>query len=783
MTIYGELTYFEALGMRISSADVSKMPSLEKLSLSMNELTELDLSGNTNLTYLEVDENQLAELDLANSPKLRLLEASYNPIPELPQIHADAPLEVLSMSFAELRDVDVTPFAQLRELFFAGNTIRTIDLRSNKQLQLLSLSTNELSKIDLWANGELTTLIVDGNKLTQLDISPLTKLQSLFCEENELETLDLTHCPLLNDLSCNGNKLTALDFSKTPRLTELFCFQNDIKGDAIQQMIKTIPDISNQIPDGTGLSDTYGKLFIVDITTEGDRENEITKSQVRDLLLKGWYVLDYGTIEAYEGIEDKTPTPSRISMKTGIPTGGRLKLRISADGPVELQGLKGELVYDQWCAYEITGEDIVLEGNITRFDCSDNGSESIIGVTELDVSRCPGLVSLSAWGNNLTSLDLQANQKIRFVDVTLNQLTSLKLNHNELLEELICNSNQLTGLNAMGCDSLLYFECSNNGASFTTLNLSGCLLLQSLKCDQNGLTHLDVSSCSQLDELMCRKNKLTSLDLRSCALLSKLYCTRNNLEQIDLSTCESLVALDCGENNLSSLDLSGNPMLRELFCEKNKLQRLDLSQNADLKKAFCNWNKLSQLILGDNAQLSTLGCADNELTKIDLSGCTSLKSISCQRNKIKGEMMTDLIKSLPDRTKMEEHGSLVVVGDRPDQDGNVCTEDQVKQASTKAWDVLYQDANGERHPYEGSVGIERIADKPTYTLSPNPVEDMLYIRGAKPHTAVTLFAVDGSIIETRLTDAQGDATFDLSLQPTGQYILLMEQETSVILKK
>ncbi len=93
--------------------------------------------------------------------------------------------------------------------------------------------------------------------------------------------------------------------------------------------------------------------------------------------------------------------------------------------------------------------------------------------------------------NNKNIADLTGIEK--FVNVTnlscgQNQLTTLNISSNKRVKTLFCHANQLTSL---------------------VLNDS----IEKMYCDQNQLTSLDLSTNIFLKEFSCRDNKLTSLNL------------------------------------------------------------------------------------------------------------------------------------------------------------------------------------------------------------------------------------------------------------------------------
>lgn len=136
--------------------------------------------------------------------------------------------------------------------------------------------------------------------------------------------------------------------------------------------------------------------------------------------------------------------------------------------------------------------------------------------------------------SNLTGIEAFVN--ITSLDCGGNQLTSLNLNANTKLTEIAVASNSLT-----------------------SLNVSNCTALQRLYCEGNKLTNLNVSSNLALTILSCHTNQLTSLGLANNIALTELLVHNNKLAGLDLKVNKNLTSINCGINQLISLNLkNGN---------------------------------------------------------------------------------------------------------------------------------------------------------------------------------------------------------------------------------
>ena len=355
---------------------------------------------------------------------------------------------------------------------------------------------------------------------------------------------------------------------------------------------------------------------------------------------------------------------------------------------------------------------------LKSLDCSHNK------LTELDLSECPGLVTVNCASNNLaslnvsknallTSLDCSRNSPLTELDVSQNTaltslecsycaLTMLDVSQNTALTSLSCKGNKMTMLDMSPNTNLTSLNCGSNksltmldvsqNAALKSLSCEWCNLselylpkgtaLTSLSCQYNKLTTLDVSGLSALPSIDCKNNALTSIDISGCTALRSLDCSNNNMTTLNIIGNPGLTSLNCSSNKLTSLDMSGWTALTSLNCGSNQLTALDVSMNTALTTLQCGSNQLTSLGLSNNTALYKLECNNNKLTRLDVSQCANLHALYCQRNQIKDAAMDALVESLPALT-----GDLFVISTEEDwpREQNVITTTQVAAAKAKGW--------------------------------------------------------------------------------------------------
>ena len=103
---------------------------------------------------------------------------TLNPLSNI-DLSENTALRVLELTSCELTSLDVSRNLELRELNCGRNLLTGLDVSANLQLTRLILNNNLISHLDLSSNGSLEAMISCGNRLTKLDISMLPHLQMI----------------------------------------------------------------------------------------------------------------------------------------------------------------------------------------------------------------------------------------------------------------------------------------------------------------------------------------------------------------------------------------------------------------------------------------------------------------------------------------------------------------------------------------------------------------------------------------------------------------------------
>ena len=194
-------------------------------------------------------------------------------------------------------------------------------------------------------------------------------------------------------------------------------------------------------------------------------------------------------------------------------------------------------------------------------------------VTTLDLSNKPNLKIVDLAQNNLTNLNIVANNIIEILTLSGNDLTSFNKTLFTNLNKLDLSWNKLNGLDVSSMTTLTELNCDNASTSFTY-----------------DFTTLNVQGCTNLFKLICSRNVLTTLNLNDLNNLSYLDCYGNDdifsntgLQTISLKNCVNLKNVIVNSNPyLTQLDLSCSNNYNEIRVQQcDNLQRINLKNGAN----------------------------------------------------------------------------------------------------------------------------------------------------------------------------------------------------------
>ena len=613
--------------LEVNSKGISNMKGVEyfteltRLSCYGNNLTSIDVSSNTKLTYLNVYDNKLIAINgLANCAVLEQLYLHYN----------------------QLTSLSIYNHSALRTLWMHNNpNLTTLTCYRNALTNFTVNGCTALESLKCYENASLSTIqgLADCTALTYLDcedcaisdlsaLSGMSGLQTLLARNNLLTTLDVSYKSdlvrlrvsgntRLTDLKCYNCDLNSLDVTNCTALSSLKCYFN-YSLDGISGL-SSCTALTYLDCEDCAITSLPGVNNLTNLETLWCRNNQITTLEVT---------------------QKSNLHYLRVSGNTGLT-----KLNCRKNALTNLDVTNCTALEDLDCCENASLTTIT--GLATCTALTYFSAEYCALSSSLDMTFCPGLLTLYCYHNNLTALNVTGLSKLQILNCMQNEdlteitgitdclqltyvecsdcsLTSLILDNANHLQELRCMNNYLTSLSIMSKHDL------------TKLYASGNSLLEVLMCNDCALTELEINDCPQLYYLDCTSNQLTSLSTTSNPRLNYFLCGNNQISDLNLRYNSELLYLWCYYNELTSLDLSrifGDFL--SLDCRYNHIAgTIDVSRFTDLRQLAISDNEISQVFLDNHSSLTDIWAENNQLTSIDVSGCSALQSLRLTNNQL-----------------------------------------------------------------------------------------------------------------------------------------------------
>lgn len=448
---------------------------------------------------------------------------------------------VSSKNISSLKGIEY--FTSLRKLVCDGNSLTSLDLRSNKSLTELRCQNNQLNSLNVSGLKNLQTLLCSGNKLTSLDLSTCTNLALLYCENNQLSSLKM-----------QGGS-TKLSYA------EVYCFGNKLSGSNMTTFVNSLPT-----------SETVGRLRVK--KNEASTGNQITTAQVQTATGKNFDVQIWDSSKQdWVSHSDSHPDAYVITVYDGA-TLSALDLQILTEMMAFVQPLMIGSLSESDNVYSF----LPWANPVYGFQCNKNTRKCGIFPSGTNAGYLYGTFA----GNFILPVSSYYFM-YQYLGTILKDYPTV-----ELRIEVAINSNTFPDTNfrtwvSNNCDT------DKNGR----LTKSELAQVTSMNVSNKNISNLKgIEYFWELTSLNCSGNKLTSLDLMWQASLEELYCQNNQLQSLNISQCKKLEYLYCNSNKLTSLSLSNNTALKNLQCQNNLLSSLSVTNNTALVRIMCYGNKI-----------------------------------------------------------------------------------------------------------------------------------------------------------------------------------------------
>ena len=251
----------------LKTVTLSNNPKLFRLNLNPKTITKLILNNNvlttdgitglselTELQYLNLNNNSLTSLNVFALTKLQTLyvdnqkDSNNNKTLKTAILPNSNSLITLSVKNNALSELDLSKYANLKNLYTRSSTIQKLDLRYNRNLETMDISSQELNDLILRNVKSITSeklkSIIEGapnlqvltlqnnDNLTDISISNSNLQKIYFEDQKNLKTVTLSNNPKLyrvsldkaksiNKLVLNNNGITTDGITGLNVLTDL----------------------------------------------------------------------------------------------------------------------------------------------------------------------------------------------------------------------------------------------------------------------------------------------------------------------------------------------------------------------------------------------------------------------------------------------------------------------------------------------------------------------------------------------------------------------------------
>jgi len=215
------LKILDANSICVSNFNLTGLTSLEYLSCTYNGLSALDVSQSTGLKILNCGYNNLVSLTISGFPDLEQLICESNPSMSSFNISSLPSLAFLDVTLTNIGNLNLTSFTSLTSVVCTLANLNSLQVSNLPNLNSLLCAGNSLSNLDLGSMPALQVLQCGGNLFTTLDLSETPNINSIECSSSLIPYLDLSSLTNLYDFRSYSGQFEELDFSSNPNLSLL----------------------------------------------------------------------------------------------------------------------------------------------------------------------------------------------------------------------------------------------------------------------------------------------------------------------------------------------------------------------------------------------------------------------------------------------------------------------------------------------------------------------------------------------------------------------------------
>lgn len=252
----------------------------------------------------------------------------------------------------DITSIDASKCTSLELIWVVKNDLSEVKLPINEVLENIDFSECKLSgEWDFSPYTHLEEIFIPSNKISAIKLGNLPLLRVLSIGENKISAIDLSGCPSLKEFYCPNNKISSLDCSMLSNLEILSVFHNQIKKDAMENLID---GFNSNEPKSMYNPKNFNVLEVNDDGKPTAEEgNEITEDLIKKAIEKKWTVKGWKVSGGLISLGTNSPSIAEENNKIDImPTGNGWRIlckKSISNEPILLYSLRGEFInrYEQ----------------------------------------------------------------------------------------------------------------------------------------------------------------------------------------------------------------------------------------------------------------------------------------------------------------------------------------------------------------------------------------------------------------------------------------------------
>lgn len=493
----------------------------------------------------------------------------------------------IGMDGIDLESIDLSPADRLQVLSVTNAGLRSIDLAYNRELETLCLAGNQLTSLNLsgirgdFEKWDLSDIDLSDNRLTRLGAVYYESIENLNLADNAFEEFDAKYYTSLRSLRLGGNALTGhFDLSQCAALTTLDLSRNSISSielanpdrlrsinlssnhftlatlpfimgegkeysyapQAVMPILKAAKNINlsaqNVMVNGTGGTVYVWRYAVGNAVLPADKYTESNGNFIFDSSLTGTELYCEMTNPLFPDFDTHPLVTSAVTVAE-IPTTLVASFTTTQNGNAQIgfsfHGEGDHAVYIDWrgdgseyepYVYEAGGsQSIYREGN-----CFAGATAKVYSYGSAEEIK--GFFMNATLLDSLDGTPMTRVEAINIHDARLKN-GSIRLPQTTTLTELILNGNSFSTETFPGLPNISSLSVANNLYRSFDLSLYPEVMFAQLA--DNYIEEVTFSDNEALYQLDLTGNLLTDIDLNGLTGLQELLLSDNELTEIELS--------------------------------------------------------------------------------------------------------------------------------------------------------------------------------------------------------------------------------------------------------